>query len=497
MTLTNKGYCFNINEINDDILKDLTIEPKINESYTNNKIIFHLYKIIDDNIYVPRFYGINKLLKDNELKYDLIEKKTRFIFTKELRDKQTEIVDISVNHLQKYGGGILALCCGSGKTIMALKIAEILGLKTLVIVHKSFLQDQWCKRISEFTNARVGIIRQKKIDIENKDIVIGMLQSISMIGYDDAIFKDFGLCIVDECHHIGSRIFSNTFFKVNCRYMLGLSATPQRTDGTTQILHMFLGDIIYSLTKKNIDKVCVEIFHYKSKNKKYIEKLIMSNGKKIPAISTMITNLTEIRERNIFLYDIINALRKTRERKILILSGRTSLLECLKKNIDKKISEEENNGILEKDEIRTYYYIGKLNQKERLEAEKYADILFATYEMAHEGLDIDRLNTVILATPKSNITQSIGRIMRKENSDGLPPLIIDIVDDLSLFPIQGNKRKFIYQDNNYNICNRYTIDNNIVSKKQYYADKYQNSDDDEIDDNNVITHIDDIFTVED
>ena len=77
-----------------------------------------------------------------------------------------------------------------------------LKLKTLVIVHKTFLQNQWVERISEFTNCKIGIIRQKKVDIENKDIVIGMLQSVSMIDYDKDIFKDFGLVIFDEVHII-------------------------------------------------------------------------------------------------------------------------------------------------------------------------------------------------------------------------------------------------------------------------------------------------------
>lgn len=476
MTVSNKGFQISKYLINDDVLNDLIMTPETNENYKDDVISFNLYKIIDKTVYVPRFYGMEKLInivENKKVSYDFEPRKTRFIFTKSLRKIQEEITTIAIDHISKYDGGILALCCGSGKTVIALKIAEILGLKTLVIVHKSFLQDQWCKRISQFTNARVGIIRQKKIDIQNKDIVVGMLQSISMIDYDESIFNDFGLCIVDECHHIGSRVFSNAFFKINCRYMLGLSATPNRSDGMTKILHMFLGETIYSLDKKNVGNVNVDIFHYRSTNKKYVEKTQKIKGKKVPAMASMITNLTEIRERNIFIYNIINSLRRTPERKILILSGRTSLLDCLKNIVDKKILQEENEGILEKGEIKTYYYIGKLKQNERFEAEQNADILFATYEMAQEGLDIDRLNAVILITPKSDIVQSIGRIMRKETS-GLPPLIIDIVDDISVFPAQGNKRRAIYEENNYEILDRYVLDDNVITKREYYESKFGN-----------------------
>ena len=63
------------------------------------------------------------------------------------------------------------------------------------------------------------------MDIEGRDIVIGMLQSISMKDYPEDTYQDFGMCIVDECHHIAAEVFSRSLSKVNCYYMLGLSAT--------------------------------------------------------------------------------------------------------------------------------------------------------------------------------------------------------------------------------------------------------------------------------
>jgi superfamily II DNA or RNA helicase len=132
-------------------------------------------------------------------------------------------------------------------TVCAINIACRLKLKTLVIVHQTFLQDQWIERIEQFTNANIGIIRQDKVIIEGKDIVIGMLQSISGRDYDEEIFEQFGLVIYDECHHIGAKVFSKSLQKAGCKYTLGLSATPIRKDGMTKIIHWHLGDTLYNL----------------------------------------------------------------------------------------------------------------------------------------------------------------------------------------------------------------------------------------------------------
>ena len=130
-------------------------------------------------------------------------------FTKSLRDYQTNIVDVYINYVNQpiYNnsdsslgyGCILEVPCGRGKTVMALKILSDLKLKTLVVVHKGFLLNQWVERIEQFLpGARIGKIQGPVIDIENKDIVIGMLQSLSMKDYNDDLFSSFGLTIVDE-----------------------------------------------------------------------------------------------------------------------------------------------------------------------------------------------------------------------------------------------------------------------------------------------------------
>ena len=117
------------------------------------------------------------------------------------------------------GGGLLEIHTGAGKTVMGLNIISQLKKKTLIIVHKEFLLRQWIERIEQFLpNAKVGKIQGEVIDIENKDIVIGMLQSLSMKDYPKSIFDSFGLSVYDECHHIGAEVFSRVLFKVVTKY---------------------------------------------------------------------------------------------------------------------------------------------------------------------------------------------------------------------------------------------------------------------------------------
>ena len=172
---------------------------------------FPVYRESPNKIYIPRFFGINTYGTAEESRISKGES-ISINFNGVLRDYQQKVVDTYVKTVgNDGGGGLLELPCGFGKTIIALNIIGTLKLKTLVIVHKSFLMNQWVERIAEFLpTARVGKIQGKIVDIENKDIVIGMLQSLSMKDYPSSMFDCFGLTIVDECHHISSEVFSRS-----------------------------------------------------------------------------------------------------------------------------------------------------------------------------------------------------------------------------------------------------------------------------------------------
>ena len=484
--IKHKGFYIEKETISDSELRkikdELTVEPKLlefgpeNEEGETEDNKYKLYTNTKKFIILPKYYGIQK--------YGLVEKKfdsnpIDINFLGQLRDYQVPICKKIYDHVLKFGGGLLSVPCGRGKTSMAIYIATQLKEKTLVVVHKSFLLDQWVLNIKKFTNARVGVIRGPEIDIENKDIVIGMIQSISMKDYDDDIFKQFGFIVYDEAHHCASKVFSRSLMKIGGKYTLALSATPYRSDGLIKVMHWFLGETIYREKTRVNNQVVAKVFHYSSENVLFSEKKFgfgKQRGK--PNVIKMITNLTELNERTEHIVKIINEIRKDPERKIIILSERINHLKLMKSKLDMILQEDIKNGKILENEIKTFYYIGANKRKEREEAEKNADIIFATYSMAKEGLDIERLNTIVLATSQKDVNQSVGRVMRKILQDGdLRPMIIDFSDHLSAFISQTKKRKVFYKESKFIIEDYYLVNNNLANSDFEIEEKltYENT----------------------
>lgn len=452
--LTNEGYVLSKSNIPKNIYekikKELTVSPN---NYIQKIIItYKVYTEINDKIIVPRYYGLNMFGDNFENK--LVVNNCNIIFKGSLRDYQNTIVDLCFKSIKQNGGGLLSIGCGRGKTVIALKLASMLGVRTLVIVHKEFLQDQWIDRIKTFTSATTGIIRGNIIDIDNKDIVVGMINSISKRDYGD-IFNNFSFVIYDEAHHIPAKVFSQALKKTGALYTFALSATPYRTDGLFKILNWYVGDIIYKENISTNKSVCVKVINFNSDE--LIESTIFINGKIKPNFVKMISDLIKIKSRITLICKIIKFLLK-KNRKIILLSARIEHLHKLKKKVDKKLKK---NNL----DYKTYYYIGELSKKDRIEAEENCDILFCTYDMAHEALDIPRLNTAILATPKKDVVQSIGRIQRTELKCGnIRPLIIDICDNLSIFNKHGSKREMLYKKSSYTIEKYECTDGNFDDK---------------------------------
>jgi superfamily II DNA or RNA helicase len=138
----------------------------------------------------------------------------------------------------------------------------------------------------------------------------------------------------------------------------------------------------------------------------------------------------------------------------------------MKSKLDKIIEGEVKSGKMLEGELKTYFYIGEMKRPEREEAEKLVDILFATYAMAKEGLDIERLNTVVLATSQKDVIQSVGRAMRKILTEGdLRPLIIDFSDYLSAFISHTKKRKAFYSQSKFIIEDYYLLDSKFADRE--------------------------------
>jgi superfamily II DNA or RNA helicase len=429
------------------IRNDLFVKPdmKCPIYAENNAVSFPVFRESSNKIYIPRFYGITRYGFPEKMDIEPGEN-INLQFSKELRDYQINIINIYMNYVRPNNenpdsqanpnsGAILEVPCGRGKTVMALKIISLLSKKTIILVHKEFLMNQWIERIEEFLpNAKIGKIQGPIFDIENKDIVIGMIQSMYNRDFAPDAFSSFGLTIIDEVHRIGSEEFSKTLFRIITPYMLGISATVERKDGLTKILYMYIGEKIYTETRKDEDLVCVRGIKYTTQDSVFNEMEYDYRGN--PKYSTMITKLSTYGPRSDFIVKIIaDLLQEDPNKQIMVLTHNRSLLEYL------------YNAIEHKKIDSVGYYVGGMKRTSLIETES-KKIVLATYAMAAEALDIKTLSTLIMASPRTDIEQSVGRILRARHAN---PVVIDIIDSHDIFQNQWRQRKRFYKKCNYMI----------------------------------------------
>lgn len=343
-----------------------------------------------------------------------------------LSDEQDKCIKVLLNIINnnEYGQGIIEMATGSGKTLVSLRTFYETKLTTLIIVNKIELIEQWINEINKWLcipKEDIGIIQGNVFNVKNKKIVIGMLQTISIKKtIDNTDFNWCDLVFIDEVHNLGSEVFSNLLFKVRPRYIFGLTATVKRKDKLEKVFFYHLGDIIYSNINTSLKQITnINIYTYKGNSSK--ELLMYDNH--TPKISTMLSNIANDKERNLLLLNIINNIIKDPNRSILLLSDRISQLKFL------------NNKLKDYSSL----FIGGV----KLDKSNIKQVILATYSIANEGFNYPKLNTLIFGTPRSSITQSIGRIYRKHHD--ITPLIIDIIDDFSIFKGQSYRRRTIYK----------------------------------------------------
>jgi superfamily II DNA or RNA helicase len=353
--------------------------------------------------------------------------------------------------LNGNGRFILADRTITHNTVMGLKIAEELKVKTLILVHKEFLMNQWVERINEYLPAaKVGYIQGKTCDIQRKDIVLAMIQSLSDPrkdkDYPANLFESFGLVIADECHHLAARQFCRSLAKYPFKYTLGLSATPDRADGLQRVFKHYLGDIVYKddeiqqtaedISLEHVPNSTVELYIYNNPDFKYTKEEL--NYQKKPNIVTMKSNIANCLKRTTFLLSLLPRLI-LEGRTILILSCRRNHITDMEKMITKMSIPNGSVGL----------YVGGMKQVD-LDSSATKRIIIATYEMAEEAFDCKSLNTLIYGTPHKNIKQAVGRILREEKKKRkIIPLIIDLQETFSTFVGWNKLREKYYKTEGY------------------------------------------------
>lgn len=436
--LCQRGYRILKRDVNEHHVKGcLTVKPYIPAVFVKPQFVKPHKLFSEDNeyLYVPKHYGIETF--GQFLKTDREVQKTsdhHWFFNGTLRDIQIPVVNSFLK--PEPHDGIISLQTGGGKTICALYIAAQLKVPTIILVHNTFLKDQWVDRIKAFLpKARIGFLQGDTVDIHDKDVIVAMLQSLSLKDYGP-IFKHIGFTIVDECHHIASDCFSRSIPKVTSKYMLGLSATPERKDKLMYVIHWLLGPLLYksNTADKVDDLVKVEYYEFEPTDKKFNDVILNPSG--VMFTSLMVNKVVASEERNKFLVEILEDVYADPKRRILVLTDRVEHAKVILEKMPPKMKTDA--GILGRD----------VKAEQRQELIDTKRILIGTYQMCKEGFDVPSLNTLLMATSRPDVDQILGRILREEKGvRKVHPLILDIVDPA--FRRQFQERLNLYKSRNY------------------------------------------------
>jgi len=415
-----------INEITEELEEKIInevfvkkIEKQINPLYKPKDTIIRPYKIENEKLYIPfqwalqNIPGIQRKKKEN---CDKMNPEVKFIA--ELRETQKSIKGDCINALNKYGSHLLSLYVGAGKTITAIYLACKIGLKTLIICNRVGLIEQWVEEIKSFTvNSTCSIIKplpqnsKKKL---NTEVDFLLVNAENMKKFDESIFSNIGLCIVDEIHSIMAEKLSECLYHVSPRYLFGLSATPYRPDGLDKLLDFYFGEG---------NKTVKELYH---PHVVYKINTTIEFEEDSKQWNSLLTSQCNNEVRNTF---IVNLTKYLKDKCILILCKRVDQASYIYEKL---------NELGEVISLLT----GNNN-----EYDKNSRVIVASIQKVGMGFSYKKLDTLILASDvisgdtEEYFVQYIGRIMRREDVN---PVIFDIVDDHPVLKRHFSVRKRVY-----------------------------------------------------
>jgi superfamily II DNA or RNA helicase len=420
-----------------------------------------MYEEDDNNITIPRGLETKliNLLSECAVNYSIIDnridgRKINISFKGELRENQ----QFAFEEMNKFENGVLSATTGFGKTVIGARIIAEKKTSTLILVHTKELASQWKERLEEFleideevqgNKRKVSIIGQLGGGKHSLNGVIDIVTMQSMFEKDKSIkqlINEYGLLLVDECHHISAANFNRILSYASAKYVYGLTATPIRKDGHHPIIFMQCGPIRYKVDAKqeakqrNFDQFVVPRFTS--------ARMPINKEEKEWHITEIYQFICESNYRNeLIVKDIEEAINSRRNP--LVLTERTSHIDILVKMLNGK-------------GFQVIVLSGELTAKKRKEAlykiktlkngDRY--VIVATGKLIGEGFDEARLDTLFMAMPiawKGTIAQYAGRLHR--NYEGKSEVIIyDYVDvHIPVLERMYHKRLTAYRSVGYSI----------------------------------------------
>ena len=364
-----------------------------------------------------------------------------------LREYQKNAVEAAL----KARNGVLVSPCGSGKSEMGLEIAARISGRTLWIVHTWDLANQILNRAAiryNISKESYGQIAAGKVNIGDV-FTVATVQTLARIDLAK-IQNEFDCIIVDECQHVCSSAdkvtqFEKVITSLCAPYLYGITATPYRADGLERCMFALLGDVIHEVPQSAVAGNTVPV-RVKFVNTGYTPDIDdITDGDGTLNYAKLISDITENKDRNAVIVGEIQ--RAAQSGGVLVLSDRLQHLDVMEKQLcavlpyrtarlgiaSTKAEKERRARIL------TDLNNGALN------------VVFATYKLAKEGLDVPNLRTVVLSCPvkdKTTVIQSAGRVARKAEGKEYGT-VIDFSDDFGLLYRYEKKRRGYYKKNSY------------------------------------------------
>lgn len=389
--------------------KDLVIQPTVD----NMPPIITYHRTSDSNsLLIPLGYAVNQGFSGRRTAE--FSRISSGMFEGELRAEQIAVRKESVNHLSEKSAVIISLPTGGGKTITSIALACNIRLQTLVIVNKIVLANQWKESIHKFApRATVHMLSpQKSYRDTNADFYI--VNAINVPKFNLEFLRQFGLVILDEVHNLVSQILFQALHYLEPRYLIGLSATPYRTDDCNALLDLYFGKrrVVRLMHKHH------EVFVVKTPFQPEVKK--GANGRL--DWSVVLDSLARNEERNKFIVSIVLG---RPDRNFMIITKRIYQVRKLER-------------LLQEEGVSVTTLCGS-NQK----YDESARVLIGTNAKMGTGMDCPKYDTLILATDVSAyFIQTLGRIFRRLDST---PIVFDIVDDHIVLWKHYEKRKEVYK----------------------------------------------------
>lgn len=402
----------------------------------------YLYESIAHDIKMP-FGCLNDLWKIHPVKDDYIfdispVRETEYQSNINLYPYQENAVTAAI----KGKNGILVMPCGSGKTQCGLEIIARIGGRALWLTHTQDLLNQSKQRAEKVLGqGGYGTITAGKINV-GSTITFATVQTMAKIDLN-SLRDTFDVIIVDEAQHCaGTPTRVTQFYKVisnlSARYKIGLTATPKRADGLQCAMFALLGQKLHEVSREEVaHTTCpVQVIKIDTEWMPDYECILMGDG--TIDYSKVIDNMIHDDKRFFKVMDVINEIPDAAP--TLVLANRVEYLQDMLTNYEK-----------------TGVCISGAGQSKKAKAERKAalekldnceiDCIFATYQLAKEGLDVPNLRYVVFATPEQDSTtviQSVGRVGRKADGKDCGT-VIDFVDLFGLYQGYWKKRKGYYK----------------------------------------------------